>query len=86
MMHDIDVVMSIYNLLEYYDTYLKTSGSSWQWYRDEPALNNKNKYITDFSADNNNSNSFKFKQQITGQTRDNGTKMFWNNCTIKISK
>ena len=76
MMHDIDVVMSIYNLLEYYDTYLKTSGSSWQWYRDEPALNNKNKYITDFSADNNNSNSFKFKQQITGQTRGNGTKMF----------
>ena len=75
-MHDIDVVMSIYNLLEYYDTYLKTSVSSWQWYRDEPALNNKNKYITDFSADNNNSNSFKFKQQITGQTRDNGTKMF----------
>ena len=76
MMHDIDVVMSIYNLLEYYDTYLKTSGSSWQWYRDERALDNKNKYITDFSADNNNSNSFKFKQQITGQTRDNGTKMF----------
>ena len=75
-MHDIDVVMSIYNLLEYYDTYLKTSGSSWQWYRDERALDNKNKYITDFSADNNNSNSFKFKQQITGQTRDNGTKMF----------
>ena len=29
MMHDIDVVMSIYNLLEYYDTYLKTSVSSW---------------------------------------------------------
>ena len=76
MMHDIDVVMSIYNLLEYYDTYLKTSGSSWQWYRDERALDNKSKYITDFSADNNNSNSFKFKQQITGQTRDNGTKMF----------
>ena len=76
MMHDIDVVMSIYNLLEYYDTYLKTSGSSWQWYRDERALDNKNKYITDFSADNNNSNSFKFKQQITGQIRDNGTKMF----------
>ena len=75
-MHDIDVVMSIYNLLEYYDTYLKTSGSSWQWYRDERALDNKSKYITDFSADNNNSNSFKFKQQITGQTRDNGTKMF----------
>ena len=28
---------TIYNLIEYSDAYLKTSGSSWQYYRDEPA-------------------------------------------------
>ena len=45
--------------------------SLWQYYRDESALDN-NGSITDFPA-NNNSISFKFKQQITGQnsgTRD----------------
>ena len=28
---DIDVVMLIYNLIEYSDNYLKTSGSLWQY-------------------------------------------------------
>ena len=28
----IDVVMSVHNLIEYSDNYLKTSGSSWQYY------------------------------------------------------
>ena len=47
----------------------------WQYYRDEPALDN-NENITDFPANNNNSNSFRFKQQITGQTGNGGTKWF----------
>ena len=46
----------MYNLIEYSDTYLKTSGRLWQYYRDETALNN-NSFITDFAVDNNNSNS-----------------------------
>ena len=29
---DIDIVMSMYNLIEYSDNYLKTSGSLWQYY------------------------------------------------------
>ena len=33
---DIDVVMPIYNLIEYSDNYSKTSGSLWQYYRDKP--------------------------------------------------
>ena len=37
---DIDVVMSMYNLIEYSDIYSKTSGSLWQYYRDEPASDN----------------------------------------------
>ena len=32
--------MSVYNLTEYIDNYSKTSGSLWQYYRDEPALTN----------------------------------------------
>ena len=32
--------MSMYSLIEYSDVYLKTSGSLWLYYRDEPALEN----------------------------------------------
>ena len=35
---DIDLVMPMYNLIEYSDNYLKTSGSLWQYYRDNPNL------------------------------------------------
>ena len=31
---DIDVILPMYNLLEYSDIYLKTSGNLWQYYRD----------------------------------------------------
>ena len=37
---EIDVTMPIYNLIEYMNIYSKTSGSLWQYYRDEPALDN----------------------------------------------
>ena len=30
---DIDIVMPMYNLIEYSDNYAKTSGSSWQYFR-----------------------------------------------------
>ena len=33
---DIDIVMPIYNLIEYSDNYSKTSGSLYQYYKDEP--------------------------------------------------
>ena len=36
-LHDIDVVMSMYNLIEYSDNYLKTFGFLWYYCRDEPA-------------------------------------------------
>ena len=65
--------MPMYNLIEYSDTYVKTSGGLWQYYRDEPALDNNNN-ITDFPADNSNSISFKLKQQITGKAGNGDTK------------
>ena len=57
---DIDILLPLYNLKGYSNPYSKTSGSN----RDEPPTNNGN--IIDFPAYNNNSNSIKFKQQITG--------------------
>ena len=57
---DIDVVIPMYNLIEYSDKYSKESGNSWQYYRDEPA--NK---IQD-------SESFKSKIKIIGHTSDDG--------------
>ena len=86
--------MPMYNLIEYSDAYLKTSGSLWKYYRDEPAIDD-NVGVIDFPADNNNSKSFKFKQQITGKTGNSGIKdveimvplkylnNFWR--TLKIS-
>ena len=59
---DIDIVMSMYNLIESSDDYSKTSGSLWHYYRDEPYLN-ANGAIADFPADSNNSALFKFKKQ-----------------------
>ena len=33
---DIDIVMPMYNLIEYSNNCSKTFGSSWQYYKDEP--------------------------------------------------
>ena len=63
---DVDIVMPMYNLIEFSNAYWKTSGSLWQYYIDEPALDNSNNII-DFSANKNNSILFNFKQKITGQ-------------------
>ena len=70
---DINIVMPMYNLIEYSDPYLKVSRSLWQYNRDEPALN-ANSEVIDFPANNNNSASLKFKQKITGQKRNSVAK------------
>ena len=57
---DIDIVMPMYNLIKYSDNYAKTSGSLWQYFRDE---------LDDNLA---NSESFKSKIKITGKTPDDG--------------
>ena len=71
--HDIDASMLMHILLEYSNIYPKTSGSLCQCYRDESVLND-NKVIIDFPAKYNNSNLFKFKHEITGQTNNDGIK------------
>ena len=71
--HDIDLVMLIYNLLEYSDNYSKTFRVLWQYCRDELAVDG-NGEIVDFTAVDSLTNSFKIKEKITGQTSDNGRK------------
>ena len=58
--HNIDIVMPMYSLIEYSDNYSKTSGSLWQYYKDDPNDNTAN------------SESFKSKVRITGKTSNNG--------------
>ena len=57
---DIDIVMPMYNLIEYSNNYSKTSSSLWQYYIYEP---------NDNLAD---SESFKSKVKITGSTPADG--------------
>ena len=64
--------MSMYNLIEYWNSYLEISECLQQYYRDEPALNTIAPIIDFLTA--NNSASFNSKQKITGQTRNDGTK------------
>ena len=65
---DLDIVMSMYNLLEHSKNYRKTMGSLYNYYRDE---------LSDDSDDNNfdnikvvNSNTFKYKNKIIDNTYD----------------
>ena len=58
---DLDVVMPMYNLLEYSKNYRKTTGSLWNYYRDEPS-----------NPLSSNSESFKYKTSITGNTYNIG--------------
>ena len=69
---DIDIVMPMYNLLEYSDNYAKTTGSLLQYCKDMPVRNNNNE-ITEFTA-GNTTDSFNFKAKIAGQTGNDGTK------------
>ena len=62
----IDIVMPMYNLIEYSDNYSKTSGSLWKYCKDIPAVDDDGD-IVDFNGANA-TDSFNFKTKITGQT------------------
>ena len=69
----IDIVIPMYNLIEYSDSYSKRSGILWQYCKGIPAVNNNN-VIVDVTY-NNLTDSFNFKVKLTGQTGNNGTKI-----------
>ena len=55
--------MPMYNLIEYSDNHSDTSGSLWQFKRDEVPISN-----ADLTIDN--SQSFKYKAALLGKTAD----------------
>ena len=68
---DLDVVIRMYNLLEYSKNCSKTRGSFWNYYKDEPntgANNNINYSMKD-------SKSFDYKASITGKLEGNNTEI-----------
>ena len=65
----IDIVMPIYNLIEYSDNYWKTYGSLWQYCKEIPVVNDAGD-VADFNGANA-TDSFNFKTKITGQTDAN---------------
>ena len=54
--------MPMYNLIEYSNNYLETSGSSCQYCRGEASLNNHDA-VVDFTVVNNNTKSFIYNQK-----------------------
>ena len=63
----LNITMPMYNLIEYTDNYSDTSGSLWDFKRDE-IVNNAD-VIND-----NNAPSFKYKASLIGNTGNDGTK------------
>ena len=63
----INIAMPMYNLIKYSDNYSDTSGSLWNFKRDEITNN------ADVTNDDN-APSFKYKANLIGNTENNGTK------------
>ena len=66
----IDIIMNMFNLIDYSDNYSRTSGKLWQYCKEVPDVNN-NGSIVDFNGADA-TDSFNFKTKITSQTDDNG--------------
>ena len=59
---DLDLVMSVYNLVQYISNYSETTGSLWLYSKNEPTDFNNN------IADTDNFKSFKHKAKLLGNT------------------
>ena len=66
----IDIVMPMYKLIEYSDNYSKTYGSLWQYCKEIPAEDDDGDIVNFNGA--NATDSFNFKEKITGETNDEG--------------
>ena len=63
---NLDIVLSMYNLVEYSKNYSKTTGSLWNYYRDE--LTSDTNGNNNFNKNVVSSKSFKYKTSIIGRT------------------
>ena len=78
---NINIAMPIYNLIEYSDNYSDTSGSLWQFKRDEQPIDNNGAFIN-ITAEN--SSSFKYKSNLIGDTVADGANRKKENVKIGV--
>ena len=64
---NLDIIMLMYNLIEYSDNYADSSGSLYQFKRDESPMNNAGN-LNNVALDN--STSFKYKASLLGKADD----------------
>ena len=69
---DLDIVMPVYNLLEYSKNYRKTIGSLYNYYRDELSNDADDNQFNNIKVVN--SNTFKYKNKVIDNTNNQGTK------------
>ena len=60
------ILLPMYNLIEYSDNYSDTSGTLWQFARDE--------IVNNADVSNDSAPSFKYKANLIGNTENNGRK------------
>ena len=79
--------MPMYNLLKYSKNYRKTTGSLWNYYRDEPnnpPLNDDDPPTINYNEEPiTNSESFKYKSSITRKTSNSNKGTERGNTKIK---
>ena len=81
---NLDIIMPMYNLIEYSDNYSDTSGSLWQFKRDESPVTNAGNPDNVSTA---NSTSFKYKSSFFKTLEDDDSGVFKNVkniCSTKI--
>ena len=74
---DLDIVMPIYNLLEYNDNYFMTSGSLRNYYKDEinDSVNEDANTYRINSNKTTTSKSFEYKTKLIGSTPNNNSRL-----------
>ena len=64
---NLDIILSMYNLLEYSDNYVDSSGSLYKFKRDESSMNDAENPL---NVTLDNSTSFKYKASLLGKATD----------------
>ena len=77
---NLDLVMSMYNLIEYSSNYSETTGNVWFYSKDEATNFNSD------TANNNNFKSFKYMATLLGNTEADGNNGILKNTAIAMEK
>ena len=83
---NVDIIMNLYSLIEYSDNYSDSSGTLYQFKRDEPPVNDAGNTL---NVALDNSTSFKYKASLLGKAtgaddNDRPLKSYKNSCFTEI--